>query len=886
MNKKGRNIYLVDGNCLCYRAFYAIHELSTSRGVPTNAVYGFLNMLRKLIREHEPEMLTIVFDSKGPTVRHAKYEDYKIHRKPMPEDLVDQIPRIKEVIDAYNISICELEGYEADDIIATLVEKAGKKGLDVTIVTGDKDALQLVSDKVRVLSHHAADEKVYGIDEVTEKYGVAPDSMVELMALMGDASDNIPGVKGIGLVTASKLIAEFGDLKGVYKNIENISSASVKKKLAEGREMAELSRELVELDRKVPVKLDLDKARMSEPDQERLVELFREFEFEKLLREMMPAGEDEGDYSVKEDVSSVEKIVRAVAKKKMVSLRVMNGPDGQDVAGIAFCWKEGKACFVPLGKGSSASRDATKLVKGMLEDGSVRKIGHDLKKDMLALRSRGIDVKGAAFDVMIADYLIDPSRPKYDLEGMAMRHLGYNLSREESGIEWDEKGQASIDLSGAGGFEHDCRKCDVILRLYNTLNPVLEEKRLEELFRDVEMPLVRVLADMEAAGVGVDTGYLKEQSRSIGKKLEDVSKKIYKLAGEDFNINSPKQLQVILYDKLGLPVTKRTKTGASTDESVLRKLASCHELPGILLEYREMNKLKTGYYDSIIELVDRKTGRLHAHFNQAVTATGRLSSSEPNLQNIPIKTTMGKEIRRAFVPGEKDKVLIAADYSQIELRILAHLSGDKNLVEAFKGEEDVHRFTASLIFDCPPDKVTEEMRSAAKTVNFAIIYGMSPFGLAKDLGISVEEAYKFIGSYFKRYSGVSGFIDKTIDEAKKKGYVTTLLKRRRYIPEIKSPNERLKGFAERVAVNTPVQGSAADLIKLAMIACHEEFEGTGVSMIIQVHDELVFEVPVKMMKDVAGKVKEIMEGVIDLKVPLKVDIESGSNWLDLEPVVL
>ncbi len=676
--------------------------------------------------------------------------------------------------------------------------------MNVTIVTGDKDALQLIDKSVKVLSPHTTSDKLYDEKGVREKYGVDPESMIELMALMGDSTDNIPGVKGVGQVTAQKLISKYGSVDNIYKNIERVEPESLRKKLVDNRKMAELSRELVILDKNVPVKFDVKETRVGEPDRERLTELCREFEFNKLLRSIMPKDEGAIEYSEAE----VKK-----AAKNIIEVR---------------------------------------------ENDRVTKVGFDIKDSLGALRGSGSEAGKEFFDIMIADYLLDPSQSGHDLASVTMRRLEHDLSPGEEG--------------------------DIILKLYNILKPLLDEKKLTLLFQDVEMPLVKVIADMEAEGVGIDVPCLRELSAQMEKKLGSVTKKIYRLSGEEFNINSPKQLQVILFDKLGLPTVKKTKTGASTDESVLRKLAKTHELPAQLLEYRTMNKLKTGYYDSILGLVDKKTHKLHARFNQAVTATGRLSSSEPNLQNIPIKTAMGKEIRRAFVPGEKGKLLLAADYSQVELRILAHLSGDKKLIEAFTEGDDVHRVTAARIFGCKEADVTDDMRNAAKTVNFGIIYGMGPFRLAKDLEIKLDEAQAFIDSYFDQYSGVKTFIDKTIIAARKKGYVTTLLNRRRYIPEITSSNERMKAFAERVAVNTPVQGSAADLIKLAMIACHDKLNAEGVSMIIQVHDELIFKVPEGKIKKAAKEVKKIMEGVIDLKVPLKVDIEAGVNWFDMEEV--
>ncbi len=877
MNKKTENFYLIDGNALCYRSYYAIRELSNSRGMPTNAILGFLNILRKLIREYDPDMLAVVFDTPAPTERHKKYEAYKIHRKPMPDDLIDQMPKIKEVVDAYNIPMYELDGYEADDIIATLAECASRKGINVTIVTSDKDAMQLVGGNIKVLSSSFAGDKLYGADDVKKKYGVGPEQMVDMMALMGDSSDNVPGVNGVGMVTAGKLVAKYGSVQEIYKNIEDIGSVSLKKKLIEGKEMAELSRELILLNMNVPVKFDLDEVCLKEPDTERLSELYKKFEFNKLLREITPKKEQkEGVYTVERDETNVEKILSSIVKKKLVSLRVVSSSDGEEINGISFSIKEGEASFIPFER----ARDQ---IKELLADATVVKIGYDTKKDIRTLSLHNIVMKGEIFDVMIADYLIDPARPKYELADIAMRQLEYNL--EGTGAAgWDGIGQGTMDFTGENSFKAECEQSDITLRLFNSMSPILKTKKLDGLFYDVEMPLVRVLADMEDEGVGVDVVTLRKMSREIEERLKEATKVIYTLAGEEFNINSPKQLQGILFDKMNMPILKKTKTGPSTDESVLRRLAVKNELPREILTYRAMNKLKTGYYDSILTLVDPSTKKVHANFNQAVTATGRLSSSEPNLQNIPIKTPMGKEIRRVFVPSKKDDLLLAADYSQVELRILAHLAADKTLIEAFKKEEDIHCLTASLMFDCDLSAVTEEMRSNAKTVNFGIIYGMSSFGLAKELGVRVEEAQRFIDAYFERYDGVKVFISETIEKAKKDGFVTTLLNRRRYVPELKSKNERVRGFAERVAVNTPVQGTAADLIKLAMIDAHEKFRNTDVKMIIQVHDELVFTVPKNSLKKTVKDVRGIMEGVIKLKVPLKVDIACGNNWLNMEEV--
>lgn len=880
MSTEEKNIYLIDGNSLCYRAYYAIKELSNSKGMPTNAIYGFINMLKKIIREYEPDGMLIAFDTKAPTLRHKKYVEYKIHRKPMPDDLVLQMPRIKDVIDAYNIPMAELEGYEADDIIATITDKAVKKGMNVTIVTGDKDALQLVGDKVRVLSPTPYGDKIYSEKEVVDKFGVKPEVMTEFMALVGDSSDNVPGVKGVGKVTASKLVNEYGNIENIYKDIDSVPSVALKEKLRSEQEMAFLSRELVILDRDVPVKIDLSAMELADPDSSRLVELFKEFEFSRLLKDVEVPEELEVPYSCINSEKELDDLVGKIARKKACSffIRCLSG---EELQGIAISHDNREAFYVPLN-----GRRFQAKIKELMQNDMIVKAGYDIKSSIKVLDDAGISLGGNCFDVMIGAYLLDPSRNSYAFEDVSSRFLEISVPADSEQFEWNDSGQAELTLGRDVNFEFECQRSNVIMRLFDTIASGIKDKKLLGLFEDVEMPLVAVLADMESIGVGIDVKYMKKMSKKLEKELSDLTDEIYEEAGEEFNINSPKQLQVILYEKLDLPVFKKTKTGVSTDESVLTRLAEYHELPKKLLGYREMNKLKTAYYDSILGLVDPDTGILHAKFNQAVTATGRLSSSEPNLQNIPIKTERGQEIRRAFIPVDKEMAVLAADYSQIELRILAHMSSDKNLLKAFKNADDVHKYTASLIFDCDADLVTKTMRSMAKTVNFGIIYGISAFRLSKELGINVPEAQKFIDAYFKRYKGVTSFIEDTIKDVKKKGYVTTLLNRRRYIPDINSKVERIRSFAERVAVNTPVQGSAADIIKLAMIRIHEKLKDSPVKMMIQVHDELVFSVPENMLEETARMVKEIMESVVDLQVPLEVDLESGPNWKDMEPVEL
>jgi DNA polymerase-1 len=872
--KENNHLYLIDGHAFCYRAFYAIRELSNSKGMPTNAIYGVVTMLKKIIKEHSPSMMAFAFDSEGKTVRHEKYDQYKIQRKPMPEDLSSQISAIIEVVSAYNIPVFQIQGYEADDIIATIATKAENMGTNVTIVTADKDALQLVDDHIRVLSPGSFGDKIYSIKEVKEKYGVSPAQMQDFMALAGDTSDNIPGVKGIGPVTAGKLINEYGNLSAVFNNIDKIDKSTLKEKLKTGREMAEMSLELVKLDRGVPVDFDIRKTAISEADNEKLISLFHEFEFDKLLRDIVSPDEKKVDYRIISSDEEYSDLVDIIRKNNLFSFSFAVKSPGT-ICGLALSAEAGKACFISF----DMSEGLPSRIKEIFEDTSITRVSCDIKKDFHSLRENGLMFNSGFFDVMLADYILDPSKNRHDLMSMAMRSLGYTLgNREGSGT--DDSGQGKLDLGEGAGYFRFCEESDIALRLYHKQYPVLKKKKLFSLFKDVEMPLSEVLAVMESTGVGVDLKYLEKKSSELEKKLERLTSRIHELAGRKFNINSTKQLRAVLFDELHLPKFKKTKTGASTDESVLKKLSSMHELPATLLKYRELNKLKTGYYDSIKNLIS-SDGRLHANFNQAVTATDRLSSSEPNLQNIPVKTKKGREIRKAFVPYCKDNILLSADYSQVELRILAHLSEDRDLIAAFRQNKDIHRFTASLIFDCAEEDVTKQMRSTAKTVNFGIVYGMSAFRLSKDLDIPVKEAGDFIEAYFDRYKNIKKFMDETITFAKKKGYVTTILKRRRYIPEINSTNERVKGFSERAAINTPVQGSAADLIKLAMLRCFETFKGSDIKMLIQVHDELVFEVPGKKLSATAEKIRDIMESVIDLNVPLKVDIESGPNWADL-----
>ncbi len=884
MSKK--RLFLIDGNSFCYRAFYAIRTLSNSKGQPTNAIYGFMTMLNKIIKDNSPDMLAVAFDMKAPTFRHKKFEEYKIHRKPMPDELVSQMPYIKRLVSAYNIPIYQMEGYEADDVLATIAKKAEKEDVETFIATGDKDALQLVNNHIKVYNTNK-DGLIYDAHKVKEAFGVDPDKMVDIMALMGDASDNIPGVHGIGEKTAIELISEFGSLENLLKNIDKVKSQARKKALVENEKMAILSKELAIVDTKVPIDVDFKELELKPPDHAQLLEMFKELEFKAFIKEFTPKESLDSTYEMIDDRDKFEKLVaelKGLSEFAFDFETTSEDPMLAKLVGVSFSWIVGRSYYVPVNKYFDCDFVLGKL-KPIFEDASIEKIGQNIKYEYIVLANYGINLAGKFFDTMVASYVLNPSKMNHNLEEISIEYLSHKMTTPIE--ELIGKGKKAITMDQVDVDKvcaYCCEDSDVTLRLKKILEKEIAAKSMDELFYKVEMPLVEVLAGMEITGVSIDKDYLAGLSVEMEKKLEKLTKKIYEIAGEEFNINSPKQLSTILFEKLKLPVVRRTKTGISTDEEVLTKLAASHKLPHTILEYRELSKLKSTYVDSLPLIANPKTGRIHTSFNQTVTATGRLSSSEPNLQNIPIKTEEGRKIRKAFIPSAKDRVLLSADYSQIELRVLAHMSGDKHLTKAFKEGLDIHSFTAALVFNVDEKDVTTEMRGMAKTVNFGIIYGMSPYGLSQSLSIDVAKAKDFIDAYFQRYPAVKEYMDGLITEAREKGYVTTMLGRRRYIPEINSADMRIRQFAERTAINMPIQGSAADVIKVAMIDIYERLakKGLGTKMTLQVHDELVFDVPEKDLKETYHIVKDGMENVIKLKVPVEAHIEVGENWLEQE----
>jgi len=885
--KEKERLFLVDGSNYLYRAYYAIRDLSNSKGFPTNAIYGFTTMLMKLVRDWKPEHIAVIFDLKGPTARHEAYDLYKATRKATPDTLIPQIPYVKEIVRAFSVPVLEIQGVEADDIIGTLAVRFASQGKKVVIVSGDKDLMQMVSEDIIMMD--TMKEKTYDIAAVKERFGVGPEKVPEILGLMGDSSDNIPGVPGIGAKGAKALIEEHGSIEELIKNVDKIKNAKAKRAIKEFADQARMSRDLARIQTDVPVEFDLNAPRRIEPDTEALIGLFKEFEFSSLLQELR-VKETSSKMSSRNIVSEAD-FLGLIDRMKQVSEFTIHAvssdtePMKAQSVGIAISLTPGEVFYIPFAHdyaGVPEQLDTSRVLEGLkpfLTDEFVRKHGHDLKSLLIALARWDIPMRGIGCDTMIAAYILNPSRHSFELEDVAMEHLNRRIATAK-------------DLAGSGSRaiplafvtidkvrEYAAGRADAISRLVAPLMKRIDEEGFAYLFHEVEIPLLSILAAMERHGVLLDLNLLRDMSQELHGLLALSEEKIYRLAGERFNINSPKQLQGVLFDKLGLPKGRKTKEGYSTDGEVLSLLAQSHELPAEILAYRSLAKLKSTYIDALPLLVNKRTGRIHTSYNQTVTATGRLSSSNPNLQNIPIRTLEGKRIRQAFIAPEGTR-LLSADYSQIELRVLAHLSGDPALIEAFNSGEDIHNRTASDIFGVFPEMVNAEMRRQAKVINFGILYGMSAFGLAKELGLNQKMAQVYIDGYFQKYRGVKAYIEEILQNAVQRGFVTTLLNRRRYLPDLTSSNATVRQFAERTAVNTPIQGTAADLIKVAMIRIHRELEKrkSAAAMILQVHDELVFEVPEAEMETVTAVVKKEMEEVIKLKVPLKVDIASGRNW--------
>jgi DNA polymerase I len=886
-DKTKPTLYLIDGSNYAYRAFFAIQGLANSRGFPTNAVYGFNNMLTKLLRDRKPEHIAVVFDAKGPTFRNEAFEDYKAHRKPMPDELKPQFGVIKDLVRAYRIPLLEIEGIEADDVIGTLARKFTAEGVHVVIVSGDKDLMQLVSERVVMVD--TMKDKTYDIAGVEERFGVAPGKVAEVLGLMGDTSDNIPGVPGVGPKTALQLIKEYGSVEGVLENLKNIRNERLRKAITEHADQARLSRELAVVKTDADVVLPLESARYAGPDREALKAIFKEMEFSSLIQDLEVRDRAEGGhYSLIGSEEELHELVGHLEKTGEFSLHMeltSELPMYAELVGLALSMKPAEAFYVPVkaGKGNAGKaldRDhVLKILSPVFSSEKIRKDGHDLKNALIVLARLGIALRGTGCDTMVGSYLLNPSKKSHEIIEVAREFLDRELITGKEILGSGAKALSPADVDPDRMKEFAGERAEAVLSLCPILSGRIKDVALEDLYRKVEMPLVEVLALMEQKGVLVDLKLLQEMSGQFETLLSQSEERIYSLAGESFNINSPKQLQVILFDKLKLAKGRKTKEGYSTDVEVLTALAQTHDLPAEILAYRSISKLKSTYIDALPAIVHPQTGRIHTSYNQTVTATGRLSSSNPNLQNIPIRTPEGRRIRQAFIAPE-GSVLVSADYSQIELHVLAHLSGDEDLIDVFDAGEDIHTRTASALFGVFPEMVSPDMRRRAKVINFGVIYGMSPFGLSKELGIGQAEAKEYIDNYFDRYKGVRKFLDEILEDARRDKYVCTLLNRRRYIPEIASSNAALRQFAERTAINAPIQGTAADLIKIAMINLHHLLKKhhPKASMIMQVHDELVFEVPVAERDEVMALVKREMEGVVKLRVPLKVEIAAGKNW--------
>ncbi len=889
-------LFLIDGSSYIFRAFYAIRHLSSSKGLPTNAIYGFIQMLLKVIKEHHPDYLVITFDSKAPTFRSEVYKEYKANRPAMPEGLTPQIPYIKRIVEGYRIATLEMEGYEADDLIGTVAKGVESKA-DVVIITGDKDILQLVTDHIQV--YDTMKEKRFGVEEVGERFGVMPEQVVEVMGLAGDAIDNIPGVPGIGEKTAIELIRTFGSIENLLGHLDQIPQKKLKEKLEIHGELARLSRKLATIHTDVPLAYRLEEFAISSPDPKILREIFKELEFNKLLKDLPEenAGSQAGrDYRLITDRNEFLALLEDLRKAKLFAIDLETTspfPMWADLVGISLSFAPNQAFYIPIGHHRAATDPtcggsqlplswALGQLKPILEDGEVKKVGQNIKYDWIVLKRYDIHLQGIYCDTMIASYLLNPTKHNHNLADIAREYLDRAVMEYKEVVGTGLKAVTFDQIEPEKARDYSCEDAEVALQLSSILLPKLEEGGFKDLFDQLEMPLILVLAKMEMNGVKIDTDLLRDFSKEIENQLLQKIERIYGLAGEVFNINSPQQLGKILFDKLRLPVVKKTKTGYSTDVEVLTKLSLQHDLPLEVLSYRNLSKLKSTYIDALPRLIHPETGRVHTSYNQTVTATGRLSSSDPNLQNIPIRAEEGSRIRQAFIP-EEGWTIVSGDYSQIELRILAHLSRDETLMEAFQKDEDIHARTASEIFGVPIEKVEPRMRREAKVINFGIIYGMSAYGLSQQLGSEPKVAQAYIDEYFKKYTGVQTYIEISLVEARQKGYVTTLLHRRRYLPDIHSPTAAIRQASERMAINTPLQGTAADIIKVAMIHIQNRIEELSLStkMMMQVHDELVFEVPEGELQKALSLIQNEMENVMELSVPLKVSIHSGKNWAEV-----
>lgn len=850
-----KKLVILDGNSLMNRAFYALPPMSNSKGQPTGAIYGFTTMLFKIFNEIKPDYIASTFDLKAPTFRHNEYADYKAGRKKMPDELAQQFKPVKELLSAFNIGIFEIEGYEADDIIGTISKRFESKELEVIIFTGDRDALQLVSEdtKVMITKKGITELDIYDKEAIKNKYGFVPERIIDLKGLMGDTSDNIPGVPGVGEKTALKLLNEYGTLEGVYENVDKVSGKKLKENLENYKDDAFLSKRLATIDRDVPIEVDINSIKLEDYDARKIREYFIEFEFKSLLDKI----------KIDKEVSEQEEIKIPELKDYDGNQEVIKNIFNRGQFNFVFVFEGKELNGMVISDGYFVKKEYMEMFNSVFESVEVKKNTFGAKQVYNYLKN--IELKNLDFDIEIAAYILNPSESSYEYINIIHRYAGIT----PPAINDDEK-MKLISLLVDNMDEIKKNMLDEISK-YNMM----------ELFNEIEMPLVKVLSGMERAGFSVDTEVLKDIGRELDDEIKELTEGIYNLANEEFNINSPKQLGVILFEKLNLPVIKKTKTGYSTDAEVLEELSDKHEIVEKILNYRQLVKLKSTYIDGLIAAI-HPDGKIHSSFNQTVTATGRISSTDPNMQNIPVKMEQGRRIRKAFKPSNEEYIILSADYSQIELRVLADISNDASLIDAFKNNQDIHKRTASEVFDIPMEEVTSLYRSRAKAINFGIVYGLSEFGLSRDLKIPRKEAKRYIENYFERYSGVKKYLDSAVADGKEKGYVATMMNRIRYIPEINSSNRNVKMFGERLAMNTPIQGTAADIIKIAMVNVYNRLEKECLksSLILQVHDELILEVHRDELPYVKNLVIEEMENAVKLQVPLLVDVNWGNSWYE------
>lgn len=894
-NAKNKPLILIDGSSYLYRAFHAMPQFTNSRGEPTGAAYGIVNMLRKLLAEYDPAHIAVVFDAKGKTFRDAIYADYKANRPPMPEELSAQIEPIHAIVRATGLPLLMIEGVEADDVIATLAVRAAKDGMDTLICTGDKDMAQVVDDRINLID--TMSDTYYDRQAVVEKFGVPPERINDYLALIGDTVDNIPGVPKVGPKTAAKWLQQYGSLDEIIAHADEIGG-KVGENLRVSLKQLSLARELTTIKRDVPMDKAPKELKREQPDETRLRELYTRMEFSTLLAELGGANRTHAEagsttkahYETILDTAALDAWLARLRAAGLFALDTeTTSLDAMraDLVGVSFSDGAGTAAYVPVGHnypGAPTQLDRDYVLgrlKPLLEDPQRVKVGQNIKYDMMVLARYHIELAGIGFDTMLESYVLNSTGTRHDMDSLALKYLGYKTRKYED-VAGKGKGQinfSEVPIEQAAPYAAE--DADITLRLHDVLWPRLREApKLEKLFKEIEMPLVPVLAGMQRTGVRIDADMLRHQSDELARRLLELERDAHEAAGQPFNLESPKQIQEILFDKLGLPVLKKTPKGApSTAEDVLQELALDYPLPNIILEYRGLSKLKSTYTDKLPEMINPETGRVHTSYHQAVAATGRLSSSDPNLQNIPVRTTEGRRIRQAFIPADGCK-MVSADYSQIELRIMAHLSGDAGLQQAFAQGLDVHRATAAEVFNVSPEQVTSDMRRNAKAINFGLIYGMSAFGLARQLKIDRSTAQQYVDLYFARYPGVKDFMDRTRTQAREQGYVETVFGRRLYAQDINASNQARRQYAERAAINAPMQGTAADLIKLAMLAVQRWIRSSGVDvrMIMQVHDELVFEVAQAEVAQASDRIRRCMSEVSTLSLPLVVDIGVGDNW--------